>query len=146
MDARMFRSFSRTAMELQSDADTPPEYTLIKAAVEAKYGIVKEAASNQANKEEMYRRAFQSPEQKARNFNKLAWNTGELAGLGILATPAASNLAGRPMPERGKDVAEVTGLGMLAAPYAHNIASGRSARYANSGIGQKLTRVFKNAH
>lgn len=115
MNARMFRSFSRTAMELQSDSDMPPEYTMVKAAVEAKYGI-----------------------------QKIAWNSGELAGLGILAAPAAANLAGRPMQEKSKDVAEVTGLGMLAAPYAHNIAAGRSARYANSGVGKYLGRVFSN--
>lgn len=113
MDARMFRSFARTAMELQSDADTPSDYTMVKAAVAAKYGI-----------------------------QKIAWNSGELAGLGILAAPAAANLAGRPMQDKTKDVAEVTGLGMLAAPYAHNIAASRSARYAGSGVGQRLSRVF----
>ncbi len=115
MNARMFQSFARTAMELQSDADTPPDYTMIKSAVEAKYGI-----------------------------QKIAWNSGELAGLGILAAPSAANLAGRPMQERSKDVAEVTGLGMLAAPYAHNMAASRSARYARSGLGQRLSRVFSH--
>lgn len=115
MDARMFRSFTRTAMELQSDTDMPTDYTMIKAAVEAKYGI-----------------------------QKIAWNSGELAGLGILAAPAAASLAGRPMQDKSKDVAEVTGLGMLAAPYAHNMAAARSARYANSGVGQRLSRVFSH--
>lgn len=115
MDARTFRSFARTAMGLQSDIDTPSDYTMVKAAVEAKYGL-----------------------------HKTAWNSGELAGLGILAAPAAANLAGRPMHEKGKDIAEVTGLGMLAAPYAHNIAASRSARYAGSGVGQRLSRVFSH--
>lgn len=113
MDAATFRSFARTAIELQSDTDTPRDYTMVKAAVAAKYGL-----------------------------RKIAWNSGELAGLGILAAPSASSLAGRPWGEKAKDVSEVAGLGMLAAPYAHNMAAARSARYANSGIGQKLTRVF----
>lgn len=115
MDARMFRSFARTAIELQSDVDTPPDYTMVKAAVEAKYGL-----------------------------HKTAWNSGELAGLGILAAPAAANLAGKPMQDKSKDVAEVTGLGMLAAPYAHNIAKTRNARYASSGIGKTLESVFSH--
>lgn len=117
MDAATFRSFSRTAMGLQADSDTPPEYTMIKAAVEAKYRL---------------------------HTTKLAWNSGELTGLGVLATPAAANLTGHPMKDKHKDVAEVSGLGMLAAPYAHNIASSRSARYAGSGIGQRLGRVFSH--
>lgn len=102
-------------MELQSDSDTPPDYTMVKAAVAAKYGL-----------------------------QKVAWNSGELAGLGILAAPAAANLSGHPLNEKHKDVAEVAGLGMLAAPYAHNIASSRSARYAGSQIGQRLGRVFSH--
>lgn len=114
MNSRMFKSFVKTAMELQADLDTPSDYTMTRAAVDAKFpGIT-----------------------------KMAWNSGELAGLGMLATPAASNLAGHPMKEKHKDVAEVAGLGMLAAPYAHNIAAARSARYAASPVGQKLTRVF----
>jgi hypothetical protein len=102
-------------MELQSDLETPPDYTMVKAAVAAKYGI-----------------------------QKVAWNAGELTGLGVLATPAAANLAGRPMKEKHKDVAEVAGLGMLAAPYAHNIASKRSAGYAASGLGKHLERIFSH--
>ncbi len=102
-------------MELQSDHETPGDYTMVKAAVAAKYGL-----------------------------RKIAWNAGELAGLGILAAPAASNLSGHSMKEKHKDVAEVTGLGMLAAPYAHNIAANRSTRYATSGIGQRLTKAFSH--
>lgn len=113
MNAATFRSFARTAVELQSDEDTPRDYPMIKAAVAAKYGL-----------------------------RKVAWNSGELAGLGVLAAPAVSNLSGRPMNEKHKDVAEVAGLGMLAAPYAHNIAAQRSARYAGSGIGQRLGKIF----
>ncbi len=115
MDANIFRSFVRTAIGMQADDDTPSNYTMIKAAVEAKYGIT-----------------------------KTAWNSGELAGLGILAAPSASNLAGRPWGEKAKDVSEVTGLGLLAAPYAHNMAAARSARYANSGVGQRLSRMFSH--
>jgi hypothetical protein len=115
IDTCMFRSFARTAIGLQADTDTPGDYTMVKAAVEAKYGIVKQA-----------------------------WNSGELAGLGILAAPSASSLVGRPWDDKAKDVSEVAGLGLLAAPYAHNIAAARSARYANSGIGQKLSKVFKH--
>ena len=115
MNAVTFRSFARTAIELQADHETPADYTMIKAAVAAKYGL-----------------------------QKIAWNAGELAGLGILASPAAANLSGRPMKEKHKDVAEVTGLGMLAAPYAHNIAANRSAGYAASGIWQRLTKAFSH--
>jgi hypothetical protein len=115
MDAATFRSFARTAAELQADQDTPRDYTMVKAAVEAKFGL-----------------------------RKLSWNSGELAGLGILAAPSASNLAGHPWGEKAKDVSEVAGLGMLAAPYAHNMAAARSARYANSGIGQRLAKAFSH--
>lgn len=115
MNAATFRSFARTAIDLQADDDTPGDYVMVKAAVAAKYGL-----------------------------RKLAWNSGELAGLGILAAPAAANLTGRPLNERHKDVAEVTGLGMLAAPYAHNVAVNRSARYAGSGIGQRLGKIFSH--
>lgn len=126
MDALIFRSFVRTAMELQADEDTPGDYTMVKAAAEAKFGIIKEAA------------------QRLTGMFKKAWNSGELAGLGILAAPSASSLAGHPWGEKSKDVSEVAGLGLLAAPYAHNIAAGRNARYANSGIGRGLTRAFSH--
>lgn len=193
MDALTFRSFTRTAIELQSDADTPPDYTMIKAAVEAKYGLYKEAASPgwirqmtasgarkatdsriaqfqnrrigaarvaragadtphnshvmrsnyhadaQAQREVDFRSKFQNPKQKL-----AAWNSGELAGLGILASPAAANLAGRPLKDKTKDVAEVTGLGMLAVPYAHSIAASRSAQYAGSRVGKRLSRAFSH--
>jgi hypothetical protein len=192
MNAITFRSFARTAMELQSDSDTPPEYVMIKAAVAAKYGLQKESASegwlrrmtasgarnatdsrlakfqnnrlmaartaragedtahnnhvmssnfhadSAAQNEVSYRSKFQRPQ------TKLAWNSGELAGLGILAAPSASNLAGHQWGEKAKDVSEVTGLGMLAAPYAHNIAAARSSRYANSGIGKRLAKAFSH--
>lgn len=114
MNARTFRSFVKTAMELQADLDTPSDYAMVRAAVGAKYpGITKHA-----------------------------WDAGELAGLGVLATPSAASLAGHPMKEKHKDVAEVAGLGMLAAPYAHNIAAKRSTRYAASGMGQRLSKIF----
>lgn len=115
MNIHTLRSFVKTAMALQTDDETPDDYTMVRAAVEAKYGI-----------------------------EKRAWNAGELAGLGVLAAPAASNLAGHPMKEKHKDVAEVAGLGMLAAPYAHNIAQGRSSRYAASGVGKKLQHIFSH--
>lgn len=115
MNADTFRSFARAAIGLQSDNDTPGNYIMIKAAVAAKYGL-----------------------------RKMAWNSGELAGLGVLAAPAASNLAGRPMSDRNKDIAEVTGLGMLAAPYAHNMALHRSTRYAGSGVGRRLEKIFSH--
>lgn len=187
MDALTFRSFARTAMELQSDSDTPREYTMIKAAVAAKYGISKEAASegwirrmtasgarkasdpriakflnNRANAASAARagadtphnqhiirsnyhaasQGFQEEAHRSMFKRKLAWNTGELAGLGILAAPSASNLAGKEWGDKSKDVSEVTGLGMLAAPYAHNMASSKSVRYANSQVGQRLARAF----
>lgn len=47
MDKTIFRYFIKAAMELQSDVDTPYNYIMVKAAVEAKYGISKEAASPQ---------------------------------------------------------------------------------------------------
>lgn len=114
MNIVTFRAFVKTAMALQADIETPPDYAMTKAAMVTKFpGLA-----------------------------KTAWNTGELAGLGVLAAPAASNLAGHPMKEKHKDVAEVAGLGMLAAPYAHNIAAGKSSRYAASAMGKKLTHVF----
>jgi hypothetical protein len=115
MNAATFRAFAKTARALQADPDAPDDYAMVKAAVEAKYGITKRA-----------------------------WNAGELAGLGILAAPSVASLANHPMKEKHKDIAEVTGLGMLAAPYAHNIATNRSARYAASGVGQRLARVFNH--
>jgi len=114
MDARTFRSFVKTAMALQMDENTPPDHVMIKAAVAAKFP----------------------------GLQKRAWDAGELAGLGILAAPAAANLAGHPMKEKHKDVAEVAGLGMLAAPYAHKMLAARNASYAGSRVGQGLTRVF----
>ncbi len=112
MNARMFQSFVKTAMELQADHDTPGDYVATRAAVEAKFG-------------------------KIAGLDHL-----ELAGLGTLAAPAAAGLAGYHPSERTKNVAEVAGLGMLAAPYAHNIAAKRSARYAASGVGKYLTKAF----
>ena len=179
MNAATFRSFARTAIELQADHETPAEYTMIKAAVAAKYGLTKEAVSpkwiqarvnsskNTTSRLEDFVHSMRSkmddPGLTGRNWldhddahttavaalhrrgvTKIAWNAGELAGLGILAAPAAANLSGRPMKEKHKDVAEVTGLGMLAAPYAHNIAANRSAGYAASGIGQRLTKAFSH--
>lgn len=114
MNARMFRSFVKTAMELQADQDTPGDYVATRAAVEAKFG-------------------------------KIAGMNGlELAGLGTLAAPSVASLAGHPMKEKHKDVAEVAGLGILAAPYVHNVAAARSARYANSGVGQRLAKAFSH--
>jgi hypothetical protein len=37
MNSRMFRSFVKTAMELQADQDTPGDYAMVKAAVAAKF-------------------------------------------------------------------------------------------------------------
>lgn len=116
MNTRMFKAFIKEAMSLQADQDTPPDYVMVKAAVAAKFP----------------------------GLSKQAWNSGELAGLGVLATPAASNLAGHPMKDKHKDVAEVAGLGMLAAPYAHNIARNHSAGYAASGVGKHLERMFNH--
>lgn len=112
MDIRTLRSFVKTAMELQADQDTPGDYVAVRAAVEARFG-------------------------KIAGLDHL-----ELAGLGTLAAPAAAGLAGYHPSEKTKEVAEVAGLGMLAAPYAHNIAAKRSARYAASRLGQRLTRAF----
>lgn len=116
MNARMFKAFVKEAMALQADAHTPPDYTMIKAAVAARFP----------------------------GLQKRAWDAGELAGLGVLAVPSVMSLAGHPMKEKHKDVAEVAGLGMLAAPYAHNMAVRRSPGYAASGIGQKLEGVFNH--
>jgi hypothetical protein len=44
-----------------------------------------------------------------------------LAGLGVLAAPSVSSLAGKPWKEKSKDVAEIAGLGMIAAPEAHDL-------------------------
>lgn len=115
MNARTFSSFVKTAMALQADLETPPDYVMIKAAVAAKF-----------------------PKLAAGNWS----NALELGGLGVLAAPATASLAGHEMTQKHKDMAEVGGLGMLAAPYAHNIAAGRSAGYAGSRMGQTLTKAF----
>lgn len=116
MNSITFRVFVKTAAALQTNMDTPPDYFFAKIAVANKYPGI----------------------------SKFAWNSGELAGLGVLAAPSAASLTGHPMKEKHKEIAEVAGLGTLAAPYAHNIAAKRSTRYAASGIGQKLTRVFEH--
>lgn len=116
MNARTFRSFVKTAMALQTDNDTPADYHLVKTAVAMKYGLGKTAGIDAL----------------------------ELAGLGTLAAPAVAGLSGHHMKEKHKDVAEVAGLGILAAPYAHNIAAKRSARYAASGVGERLGRIFSH--
>lgn len=115
MTFAVLRSFVKTAMALQADEDTPGDYTAIKAAVIAKYGI-----------------------------EKTAWDSGELVGLGTLAAPSVASLANHPMKDKHKDVAEVAGLGLLAAPYAHNIAKSKSTRYATSGIGKRLSKMFSH--
>lgn len=147
MDALIFRCFVETAMGLQADQDTPGDYTMVKAAAEAKYGIMT-ASGARFTKFSESRTGFRDVSWNngglLGGMAKKAWNTGELAGLGILAAPSASNLAGHPWGEKSKDVSEVTGLGLLAAPYAHNIATGRSARYANSGIGRGLAKAFSH--
>lgn len=112
MNSRMFRSFVKTAMELQADQDTPGDYVAARAMAEAKFG-------------------------KIAGLDAL-----ELAGLGTLAAPSVAALAHHPMKEKHKEVAEVAGLGILAAPYAHNIAARRSARYAGSGVGKYLSKHF----
>lgn len=114
MNARMFAAFVKEAMSLQADQDTPGDYTMVRAAVDAKFG-------------------------KIAGLDHL-----ELAGLGTLAAPSVAALAHHPMKEKHKEVAEVAGLGILAAPYAHNIAAKRSARYAASGVGKRLSRVFSH--
>lgn len=93
MDARTFRAFVKTARALQADDDTPGDYVMVKAAVAAKFGLLKMADNPYL----------------------------ELAGLSTLALPAVQELRHKPMSERGKAIAEVGGLGMLAAPYAHRI-------------------------
>lgn len=113
MDIRTFRSFVKTAMALQADQDTPGDYVAVKAAVEAKFGKI------------------------AGYGNHIG-----LAGLGTLAAPSVANMVGHPMSEKNKDRAEVVGLGVLGGEYAHNIAAARSARYAKSGIGQRLGRIL----
>lgn len=78
----------------------------------------------------------------AAKFPKLSWAGGELAGLGILAAPAASAMAGHEWQEKNKNRAEVAGLGILAAPYAHQIAAKRIPSYGASRVGQRLSQVF----
>ncbi len=123
MNARMFRAFVKTAMELQADNDTPGDYVLAKAAAMAKFPKLAAGVLNAA-------------------VHPGYANHLELAGLGVLAAPAVANMAGHPMDEKWKDRAEVAGLGILAAPYAHNLIAARNARYANSGFGRKLTQIF----
>ncbi len=127
MDARMFRSFVKEAMALQADAQTPPDYTMVKVAVAAKFPGLKMASG-----------VVQPPMGGGGYGNHL-----ELGGLGVLAVPSAMELAGHPMSEKHKAMMEVGGLGMLAAPYVHNLAAARSARYAASPMGQKLTQFFR---
>lgn len=216
MDIRTFRSFVKTAMELQADQDTPGDYTMVRAAVEAKFGILKEAVSDEwvikktrsgaANASDDRLRGFVDRRNQAssnapnlshkmkndhaamaaehvlqsrgsspklpvpkttglnikhvgaglgaaglmagaallhnRKEKKAGLDHLELAGLGTLAIPAAAGLAGHHVSDKTKDVAEVAGLGMLAAPYVHNLAAKRSARYAASGVGQRLAKAF----
>ena len=68
----------------------------------------------------------------------------ELAGLGTLAAPAVSSMAGHPWKEKNKDRAEAVGLGTLALPYAHNIAESRSPAYAASRMGKGLSRFLSH--
>jgi len=120
MDASVFRSFVRAAIQDQCDQDMPANYLLVKTAIAKKFPLLTKSAAIPGN-----------------------WsNALEIGGLGVLAAPAASSLAGHPWQERNKDIAEVGGLGILAAPYIHNSVAARSPRYAASAIGQKLTRAF----
>jgi hypothetical protein len=48
-------------------------------------------------------------------------DVAELGGLGLLAAPSVSDLAGDPWEEKNKAMAEIAGLGILAAPSAHNL-------------------------
>lgn len=48
-------------------------------------------------------------------------DVAELGGLGLLAAPSVSALAGHPWEEKNKTLAEIGGLGVLAAPSAHNL-------------------------
>jgi len=51
-------------------------------------------------------------------FLKRANLAAELGGLGMLAIPSASHLAGKPLSEKRTHQLEIAGLGTLAAPYA----------------------------
>lgn len=266
MDIRTFRSFVKTAMALQADQDTPGDYIAVRAAVEAKFGLTKEAvghewikkmidsgapkasterlekfikgrheavdnilspfnvdisrfsqnrvrklhpqsqlanmdqqshqlgmglknifASNEAERHLLDRHLgdLKDIKTKIKDFSqsldsapapkglprgtKLGLGLGALglgayglsrllkkekhagygnhiglAGLGTLALPSVANMAGHPMSEKNKDRAEVVGLGVLGGEYAHNIAAARSARYAKSGIGQRLGRILSH--
>lgn len=110
MNARMFQSFVKTAMELQADYETPGDYAATRAAVEAKFP-------------------------KLASLDAI-----ELAGLGTLAAPSVAALAHHPMKEKHKELAEVGGLGILAAPYVHNIAAKKSGRYAATRVGKFLSK------
>src|SRR5690348_8147812 len=91
MNARTFKMFVKTAIALQADNDTPADYVMVRAAVEAKFPKLAE--------------------------NPYA----ELAGLGTLAVPSIQEMRNKPMSEKKKAVYEVGGLGILAAPYARNV-------------------------
>lgn len=193
MDSRTFKSFVKTAMALQADDDTPSDYVMTRAAVEAKFPKLAslETEKNWQRDERkllgvggaiggglggyLLGKQFRAtPKQLAAlslggaalfgatNYGGAALghyisnkidprfkekkagyaNHLELAGLGTLAAPAVAGLAHHPMSEKKKEVAEVAGLGILAAPYAHNLAAKKSARYAASRVGQKLTHIF----
>lgn len=103
MTSALFKAFVKHAQSMQMDEDTPAEYLSTRAAVEAKFPLL-----------------------------KLAENPySELAGLGVLAVPSVANMMHRPVSERTKDLTEVGGLGILAAPYAHQIAKANLPAYAN---------------
>lgn len=44
-----------------------------------------------------------------------------IAGLGVLAAPSVSHLAGHDMDEKTKSKLELGGLGLIAAPEAHQL-------------------------
>ena len=72
-------------------------------------------------------------------FEKQATNSVELAGLGLLAAPAVSHLAGKEWKEKNKNIAEVGGLGILAAPYAKNTFDvTRAAMKSGEGLGKSI--------
>lgn len=63
-------------------------------------------------------RDFQVGFEKAAAISDTAAKAIDLAGLGVLAAPSESALAGKPWSDKKKEVAEVAGLGILGVPAA----------------------------
>lgn len=99
MNAATFRSFVKTAAELQlRDDDVSSDYLRVHAAVLEKYPTL----------------------QKLSSWGEMAGHAAEVGGLGILAAPTVQHLRGekKEMSDRKKAAYELGGLGVLAAPSA----------------------------